>query len=84
MFKHVTITKRSLKSPGTAKEGLRNCQGGGGASAPCAAATSGSTSRREKTGNNGDPKQLPPLLTFLTGGDNVVTCKTTKNTASLL
>ena len=38
--------------------------------------------RREKPGNRGDPKRLPPLFTFLAAGDNVVTCKTTKNTAS--
>jgi len=33
-------------------------------------------------GYRGDPKRLPPLFTFLAGGDNVVTCKTTKNAAS--
>ena len=69
MFKHVTITKRSLKSQGITEEGLRNC---------------GSRAARlvhvplRKDRLRGDPKRLPPFFTFLAGGDSVVTYKTPK------
>ncbi|KAJ6925557.1 hypothetical protein NC651_010063 [Populus alba x Populus x berolinensis] len=87
--KELVVVREGISTPNAPY--LRNCRGAlhacrnsAGASGPRAAATGGAWTHAppRKDWDRGDPKQLPPLFTFLAGGDNAVTCKTNKNAAS--